>query len=103
MICLLTSPEWLAEVAARPKDVALVHDHLIRLLESEQQPLGKLQYSFSALFTGMFAKDDQCPERVLAQVQLVVRCIKVGIARLHALVLDVLPPLQNQLLARLRT
>ena len=58
MICLLTSPEWLAEVAARPKDVALVHDYLIQLLESEQQPLGKLQYSFSALFTGMFAKDD---------------------------------------------
>ena len=107
-----TTAEWMARVAQDPADVQLVTEHLNRLLGSDLHPLGCVLSSFvtlllkplseaSALESG--GEEGAQPPLSNAEARSLARsasaCVHTGCSRLHALVLDVLPPLQERRLA----
>ena len=81
--------EWMAAVAHDPDNSSLVIEHLSTLLKSEGHPLGRVLSRFVSLIVSMLdaGGDEVCGSEAT--------CIHFGCSRLHALVLDVLPPLQQ--------
>ena len=92
------SPEtalWLSQVAEQPHDTAPIFRHLTMCLSNARHPLGRVCASFLALYHRMCTALG--PRRPAARA---VGALKLGCARLHRLVLDVLPPLQHAACAR---
>lgn len=90
--------EWLALVATRPHDFALVANHLNALLERPAHPLGTVLCRFVDLLSAKFGSGGGggAEEIARAKAAVAAACIQLGCSRLHALVLDVLPPLQAE-------
>ena len=92
------SPEtalWLSQVAEQPHDTAPIFRHLTMCLSNARHPLGRVCASFLALYHRMCAALG--PRLTAARA---IGALKLGCARLHRLVLDVLPPLQHAACAR---
>ena len=92
------SPEtalWLSQVAEQPHDTAPIFRHLTMCLSNARHPLGRVCASFLALYHRMCAALG--PRLTAARAR---GALKLGCARLHRLVLDVLPPLQHAACAR---
>ena len=106
----IPTAEWLTSVTERPHDFGLVYNFLVEeVLASNKHPLGRLTGEFVSLVGLLFSSgydgrggwsDESSgaaasPGVVDRRTPLAAQCMKIGVNRLHGLVGDVLPPLQQ--------
>ena len=101
----VSTATWLNNVIENPNDFGLVYNFLAELLSSPQQPLGDLARRFAVHCQQVFMPaTESLPTATLrggwsnqqhvSVLAAAANAMQLGVARLHQLTLDVLPPLQ---------